>query len=238
ILSLTYGHPVSGYVPGHNFSHHKYIQSNKDAIRTSKARFNINILNQLSFFFLMSGSIIRDEIRFVKKVKDARPVWFRQYMFELVLVFAVKIIAAIINWKCFLLFMLIPHQYAAWGIVGTNYFQHDGCDENHEFNHSRNFTGGLFNWFMFNNGYHGAHHMKPNLHWSLIPDFYNKNLQPFIHPNLDRDDFVNYLFQTHIYPAKRVDYLGKPLVLAPLEKDEDWVADIKISDHYADMAIS
>ena len=120
----------------------------------------------------------------------------------------------------------------------TNYFQHDGCDETHEFNHSRNFTGSWFNWFMFNNGYHGAHHMKPNLHWSLLPEFHAIHLRPFIHPNLDRDDFVNYLIQTHIYPAKRIDYLGNPIVLRPLTKDIDWVNDIKFKDHIADLANS
>ena len=33
-LSLTYGHPVSSYVPGHNLSHHKYTQSRKDVMNT------------------------------------------------------------------------------------------------------------------------------------------------------------------------------------------------------------
>ena len=91
---------------------------------------------------------------------------------------------------------------------------------------------------MFNNGYHGAHHMKPNLHWSLLPEFHATHLRPFIHPNLDRDDFVNYLIQTHIYPAKRIDYLGNPLVLQPLTEDADWVNDIKFKDHIADLANS
>lgn len=236
LLSLTYGHPVSAYVPGHNFSHHKYTQTSKDAIRTSKARFSLNILNQITFFFLMSSSILRDEIRFAKKARLHRPAWFRQYLFELVLVFGIKIIALLINWKCFLLFMLLPHQYAAWGIVGTNYFQHDGCDETHEFNHSRNFTGTWFNWLMFNNGYHGAHHMKPNLHWSLLPEFHAKNISPYIHPNLDRKDFLSYLFTTHIYPAKRVDYLGNPIVLKPEMPDEDWVNEINFAEHRHDMA--
>ncbi len=236
ILSLTYGHPVSAYVPGHNFSHHKYTQTAKDAIRTSKARFSLNILNQITFFFLMSGSILRDEIRFAKKARLQRPIWFRQYILELILVFGIKIAALLINWKCFLLFMLLPHQYAAWGIVGTNFFQHDGCDETHEFNHSRNFTGKWFNWLMFNNGYHGAHHMKPNLHWSLLPEFYAKNLRPYIHPNLDRKDFLNYLFTAHIYPAKRIDYLANPIVLKPAMPDVDWVEEIDLSAHSQDFA--
>src|SRR5690349_22194051 len=45
VLTLTYGHPVSAYVPGHNLSHHKYTQSRKDVMRTTKTRFRWNLLN-------------------------------------------------------------------------------------------------------------------------------------------------------------------------------------------------
>ena len=184
----------------------------------------------------MSGDIIKGEIRFAKKMYHERPQWFRQYAFEMVLVIAANVVLAVINWKCFLLFVLLPHQYAAWGIVGTNYFQHDGCDEEHPYNHSRNFTGKSLNWFLFNNGYHGAHHMKPNLHWSLYPEYHATNLRPFIHSSLDRKSLIAYLIATHIYPAKRIDYLGQPLVLAPLVADEDWVETIKVEQHATDMA--
>lgn len=236
VLAFTYGHSTSAYVPGHNFSHHKYTQSPKDAIRTSKARFKLNILNQLFFFFIMSGDILKGEINFAKKMRVERPEWFRQYLFEMILVMGAKIALLFLNWKCAVLFILIPHQYAAWGIVGTNYFQHDGCDENHPYNHSRNFTGSFLNWMLFNNGYHGAHHIKPNLHWSLLPEFHEEKIRPFIHPNLDKESLLSYLVETHIYPAKRLDYLGNPIVLQPAVKDEDWVNAVNISHHQTDLA--
>jgi fatty acid desaturase len=236
VLAFTYGHSTSAYVPGHNFSHHKYTQSPKDAIRTSKARFKLNILNQLFFFFIMSGDILKGEINFAKKMRVERPEWFRQYLFEMILVMGAKIALLFLNWKCAVLFILIPHQYAAWGIVGTNYFQHDGCDENHPYNHSRNFTGSFLNWMLFNNGYHGAHHIKPNLHWSLLPEFHEEKIRPFIHPNLDKESLLSYLVETHIYPAKRLDYLGNPIVLQPAVKDEDWVNGVNISHHQTDLA--
>jgi len=236
VLSFTYGHSTSAYVPGHNFSHHKYTQTDKDAIRTTKARFKLNILNQLFFFFIMSGDILKGEIRFAQKMRKERPEWFRQYLLELVLVIGTKIALLIVNWKCALLFIVIPHQYAAWGIVSTNYFQHDGTDHDHPYNHSRNFTGKGLNWILFNNGFHGAHHMKPNLHWSLLPAYHEEHLRPYIHPSLDRESLLAYLFETHIYPAKRIDYLGQPLVLAPEVKDVDWVAEVNVGQHAGDMA--
>ena len=236
VLSFSYGHSTSAFVPGHNFSHHKYTQSTKDVMRTSKARFKLNILNQLFFFFIMSGDILKDEVRFGLKMRKHRPAWFAQYALEMGLVIGLKIVLLIINWKCALLFVLIPHQYAAWGIVGTNYFQHDGTDQEHPYNHSRNFTGGALNFFLFNNGFHGAHHIKPNLHWSLLPAYHAEHIRPNIHPELDLVSLPAYLFKTHIYPARRVDYKGQPIVLAPAIKDEDWVADVNVGGHASDMA--
>jgi fatty acid desaturase len=236
VLSFSYGHSTSAYVPGHNFSHHKYTQTPKDAMRTSKARFKLNILNQLFFFFIMSGDILKGEVRFARKMYREQPEWFRQYALEMILVIGVKVVLAVVNWKCFLLFVFIPHQYAAWGIVGTNYFQHDGCDETHPYNHSRSFSGNTLNWLLFNNGYHGAHHTKPNLHWSLYPQFHAEKIRPYVHPSLDRISLLDYLITTHIYPAKRIDYLGNPIELAPEVKDEDWVEKVKLREHTTDLA--
>ena len=184
----------------------------------------------------MSGDILKDEVRFGLKMRKHRPAWFAQYALEMGLVIGLKIVLLIINWKCALLFVLIPHQYAAWGIVGTNYFQHDGTDQEHPYNHSRNFTGGALNFFLFNNGFHGAHHIKPNLHWSLLPAYHAEHIRPNIHPELDLVSLPAYLFKTHIYPARRVDYKGQPIVLAPAIKDEDWVADVNVGGHASDMA--
>lgn len=231
LLSFTYGHPVSAYVPGHNFSHHKYTQTDKDSIRTTKARFKWNLLNQLFFFYLMSGDILKSEVRFTKKMYKEKPRWFRQYLFETILLNGVKLALLIVDWQKFLLIVFIPHQYAAWGIVGTNFWQHEGCDENHPYNHSRNFTGKLLNWFAFNNGYHGIHHLRPGLHWSLLPKFHEKFIVPHIHPALNQKSLLKYLWVSCIWPGKRVDYLGNPVILPPSVPDRDWVEDVPISSN-------
>jgi hypothetical protein len=80
VLSFTYGHSTQCLLcPGHNFSHHKYTQTPKDAIRTSKMRLRFNLLNQSLFFFMMSGDILKGELRFAAKMRKERPAWFRQY---------------------------------------------------------------------------------------------------------------------------------------------------------------
>lgn len=230
LLSGVHGHPVSGFVPGHNLSHHKHLQTPMDSARTTRARFRWNILNQTFFFFLLMFEIMAAEQRFVKKMRHVKPVWARQYLLETIVVFGLKIALLIVNWKLALLILIIPNFYATWGIFGTNYWQHDGCDHTHPYNHSRSFTGRLFNILTFNNGFHAIHHMRPEVHWSLYPEYHAREVKPYCHPSLDQPSLIAYLWRTHIWPGKRVDYLGNPMPTPTWQdRSEDWVADVSDS---------
>jgi fatty acid desaturase len=128
-----------------------------------------------------------------------------------------------IDWRAFLLYFVIPHGYGAWGIVGINFMQHDGTDEGSEWNHSRNFVGKAVNWLAFNNGFHTIHHMKPRMHWSLLPAEHAREVAPYIHPALDQESLLVYLWKTYGWPGKRTHYTGAPLVLPEEGPDEDWI---------------
>lgn len=223
VLSLTYGHPVSMYVPGHNLSHHKYTQQARDRMRTDKLRFRWNLLNQVMFSFVVGPVIFSDNARFAKAMRTKNPKWYRQFMLELVVYVAFLVGLALLDWRKFLVFVMIPHQYAAWGIMGINFVQHDGCDGEHPYNHSRNFKGALLNWFSFNNGYHGMHHMRPGLHWSLLPEAHERELAPHLHPSLDRQALLPYLFEAYVWPGRRKNYDGTDYALPPPREDEDWM---------------
>jgi fatty acid desaturase len=231
VLSLSYGNAVSTFVTGHNLSHHMHAQTPKDPARTQKMRFKWNFLNQALFLFRMVKAILYFEDIFIKKMKKEYPRWYRQFLMESILVHGVAVILIFVDWQRWGLFIFLPRLYAVWGILGSNFFQHDGCDETSEYNHSRNFTGWFFNGLLFNNGYHTIHHMQPNLHWTLLPEYHKKLVEPYIHPNLCQNNMFFYLWKTLIWPGKRVDYLGNPLVYPPLEQDQDWSEGLNISEH-------
>ncbi len=228
LLSAAKGNPVSGYVPGHNLSHHKHMQTAYDASRTTRARFRWNFLNQLFFFFFCMFDIMKSEKQFVNRMKDVKPGWAKQYKREAMLVLSIKIVLLILDWQRMLLLVFLPNMYSLWGIFGTNFWQHDGCDETHPYNHSRSFTGKLFNWLTFNNGFHGIHHMYMGVHWSLYPDYHERLLRPHVHPELDQKYLIIYLWKSCIWPGKRLDYLGNPVKLPPKVDTADWVSDVSI----------
>ena len=222
-VSLSYGFPISEYVPGHNLSHHKFMQLRQDVMRTSKVNFSWNLLNFLLFFFAVGPGVTAGNYRYKKMMKERLPAWNRQLLVEIIAVWGVKLGLAVIDWRKTILFVVIPHLFAVWGITTVNFLQHDGCDNDHPVNHSRNFVGKLFNFFTLNNGFHGIHHETPGLHWSLTPQAHAERYHPTIHPELEQKSLAVYMFKTLIYPGKRVTFDGKPVVLQGQGPDQDWV---------------
>jgi fatty acid desaturase len=219
-LSLSYGFPVSEYLPGHNLSHHKFTQKGADLMRTTKVRFGWNVLNAVAFVPSVAFSVTIANYKFANTFGKARPEWLRQLRIETLAVWGVKVLLLLVDWRKALLFVFIPHVFAVWGITAVNYVQHDGCDEDHPYNHSRNFVGEWFNWLTFNNGFHGMHHVQPGLHWSKLAAAHAEKLHPFIHPALEQRSLAIYLWKTFVWPGGRIKYTGEPYVpVDPAEED-------------------
>lgn len=223
ILSLTYGSPVSSYVPGHNLSHHNHTQSERDVMRTTKVRHGSNLLNLLEFVPRVGFAIAKNDLVYARAMRRRHPAWFRQLRLEQLAVFGLTLVLFLVDWKKALLYWQLPHLYAAWGIIGMNYLQHDGCDVSHPYNHSRSFVGRVINWWTFNNGYHAMHHIRPGLHWSLLPTAHAAYVAPHLDPRLAEPRFHRYLLRAYVWPGKRAMFDGRPVALPPLESDTNWV---------------
>jgi len=222
-VSLSYGFPISDYVPGHNLSHHRFTQQREDVMRTTHVRYRWNLLNLILFMPAVTPGILRGNAHFKEVMGERAKPWKRQLIFEGIVVWAVKVVCLLIDYKKALLLVFVPHLFANWGIVTVNFLQHDGCDPDHPVNHSRNFVGKFFNWFTLNNGFHGIHHMMPGLHWSLTPAAHAEKVAPYIHPELDQRSLAVYLWKTFIYPGRRMRFDGKPVVIDAEGPDREWV---------------
>ena len=229
VLSLTYGFPVSEYVPGHNLSHHRYVQSRRDVMRTSKVRFRWNLLNLLAFFPVVAGDVMKANARYVTTCRKSRPRWYADRQTEVLVTWGVKALLLLIDWKRALLFVGLPHVGAVWGVTTVNFLWHDGCDPEHRYNHSRNFVGRFFNWFHFNNGFHGMHHLQPSCHWSLLPARHAELIRPHLHPALEQGSLLLYALRTFVLTAGRYTYEGKPAVSPAEGPDMDWIGTPDIS---------
>ncbi|HSP18081.1 MAG TPA: fatty acid desaturase [Myxococcaceae bacterium] len=220
-VSLSYGFPISDYIPGHNLSHHRFLQAREDVMRTTKVRFRWNLLNALAFPFVVTPGILRTNARYLKS--KGSETWRRQRSLEVMIVWGLKVALLAVDWRKTLAFVLLPQLVANLGIVGINILWHDGCDADHPVNHSRNFTSPLLNFLALNNGYHGMHHEQPLMHWSELPEAHQRLVRPGLHPALEQPSLLGYAWRTYVYPARRTRYDGSPMVFPENDTDLDWV---------------
>ena len=140
VLTLTYGHPVSSYVPGsvvqafqklrllgHNLSHHRFTQLRKDVMRTSKVQYKWHLLNGLLFQGKVVAAVAESDLRYLRLQRYMGRPYFQQTMRELGALLVLKGFLFWTNWRKALLFVHVPHLFAQWAIVSVNMLQHDGC---------------------------------------------------------------------------------------------------------------
>ncbi|MBX3230637.1 MAG: fatty acid desaturase [Labilithrix sp.] len=222
VLTLAYGHPIGSFVPGHNLSHHRHLETRADVMRTSKARARWNLINIVTFFPSISGAMLRSEIGYVRFAWRRRARWRRQLVLESCVLVVAALALAAVDYKRLLWCVVIPHVYAAWGVVTMNLLQHDGADTDSPHNHSRSFIGKTVNWLTFNNGFHAVHHLRPGLHWSLLPAAHERLVVPHTDPRLIEPSLPAYLFRTYVFPGRRVRFDGRPVVLVEAGADAPW----------------
>jgi fatty acid desaturase len=235
-LTIVYGHPVSSFVPGHNLSHHRFIESQRDVMRTTKARFRWNLLNLLFFMHVVGGDIMRAEIRYIRAAWRFDRPWVRQLILETTIWLSASAVLLLVDWRKFVLYNVIPNLYASWGLLAMNMLQHDGAEVDSVYNNSRNFVGKWINWWTFNNGFHTVHHLDSTIHWSDLPDAHARLVAPHIHPALVQTSLLKYVFEAYFWPGKRLRYDGAPMVLEEAGEDEDWIANAFETAAYGPMS--
>lgn len=195
VLMFGSGQPPTGILTAHNERHHGHPDSERDFVRTSLARHRWNALNLFAFPFLAIAAMYREKPDDLARWKTASPPLYRQALLERGIFYGALLGLLFLDWRATALFLILPWLAAQLALVGVNLLQHQDCDATSEFDHSRNVTGGLVNWLLLNNGYHTAHHLRPALHWSLLPDFHRRQVLPRMNPALNHRTFAGLLLE-------------------------------------------
>lgn len=184
-LALAIGQPPTGIITAHNERHHKHAESDLDFVRTNLVRFRWNALNILFFPFASIAAMYREKPDDLSEWKVKRPHLYRQAVLERSVFYAALLILLIADWRATILFLILPWICAQLALVGVNLLQHQDCESGSEHDHSRNLTGKAANFFLLNNGYHTAHHIRPAMHWSRLPEFHDHEVAPKMNPGLN-----------------------------------------------------
>ncbi|HEU0035260.1 MAG TPA: fatty acid desaturase [Kofleriaceae bacterium] len=215
-LSICIGYPVSIYVPVHNLSHHLGLQTPRDILRTTEVRHGWNLLNLVHHMVMGTVHLHLLHFAYLATMRRSRPRWLAQVGYEAAAT-AVYLgaIAFVVGPVAMVLLVWLPAILGQLLMVGFGYVQHDGCDADSEYHHSRNFTSPVLNWFICDNGYHTAHHNRPALHWSRGKAAHHADVVPNMDPRLDEPSLVAYLARAFVWPGRRLRFDGRPVELPP-----------------------
>ncbi len=168
-LSLLTGNTTTGIITAHNRLHHGHNNSEHDFVRCSLVRYRRNWMNLVAFFFVSVRQMYRNRPDDLLEWRNVRPNLYRQALIERTATLLFILVLAIGDWKATAKYLAGPWLFGQWVLVSINLLQHQDCDFDSDFDHSRNLTGKFLNWLLLNNGYHTAHHNYPAMHWSLLP---------------------------------------------------------------------
>jgi len=96
-------------------------------------------------------------------------LWFTLMMIPYL---ALQLLLAWVNWQNYLAVFLVPSSLMLTYVYWLTYEHHSGLHTDNPYAGSRNRVGRLYNLRAFNLGYHTAHHIKPYIHWSLLPAYH------------------------------------------------------------------
>jgi len=202
VLSFCALFPVSSVIPSHNLVHHHFDDDGQpDWADPHHARFRWNLLNLLHFPNIV-GPITFSHINRWQRL-TGKADYRRQATLESIVAFGFTGCLLAYDFWTTLFFVLVPQLWGARWFLRVNIIQHDGCNTASEWNHSRNFSGRLLNWFSVNAGYHTIHHNRAGLHFSQLPAAHQKECAPRIHPALMEKSLLVYLAKTYLLRFSR-----------------------------------
>ena len=169
ILFLQTGTPPYLITLHHNLGHHPhYLEPEQDTLRwqrpegAPRSRFECLIKN------------FAGHLTWTMALGRRYPKVYRRFkVMTAVSLVALSVLIYLDPAKAMIVFVG-PMVLAIFNVARLGYDQHAGLDMDDHLHASRNIESRFYNLVTFNSGYHTAHHVKPGLHWSKLPEFHHQ----------------------------------------------------------------
>jgi fatty acid desaturase len=169
ILFLQTGTPPYLITLHHNLGHHPhYLEPERDTLRwrrpegSPRTRIECLVKN------------FAGHLTWTMAIGRRHPKVYRR--FKVMTAFSLVTLSVLIYFdaaKAMIVFVG-PMLLAIFNVARLGYDQHAGLEMDDHFSASRNIESRLYNLVTFNSGYHTAHHVKPGLHWSRLPELHRQ----------------------------------------------------------------
>ena len=198
VLNLFTGSTCGSMILIHIINHHKETNGEDDWGKTTTFTHRSEFWNMIKYA-LTTPPIF---IKFKKKWLDNEPneTLKKKIKRESQVLLALYLLFLLVKPMATIYYLILPNIIGQFVLISLNYCQHSGCDDKSEYNHSRNFTNRLLNFMLFNMGFHTAHHLFPNVHWSEYPRIH-QTLKPYIEDKYNENSLLFYILK-QLYKPK------------------------------------
>jgi fatty acid desaturase len=167
MMFLQLGMLAYGYTLHHNIGHHThYMDPERDPNRWSRE--DGSPMGAWAFAWVLFVRMYPTVIR----IGRSHPSIFRKFVRMFWVSMAVLTLLVVIDPVNALLVFVAPLPPALYLQAQATYYQHAGLSERDPLLASRSCLDPLYNLRTGNLGYHTAHHLRPALHWSRLPELH------------------------------------------------------------------
>lgn len=210
-LSFFYGLPTMSWLVVHNWSHHADVNAvGRDITSTHNVGDRSDLWGVFTYGPASMGPFLRGHGVALARFWARSPARFAFYASHIVFLYGGLATLLILDPVKTLLFVVVPQQAGIFAITVFNYCQHVHTDERSRYNFARNFSSPLLNGYLFNAGYHTAHHLEPTRHWSELPEL-QARVAHEIDPRLGERSFWRYFARRIILPTFARRFRSDPL---------------------------
>jgi fatty acid desaturase len=172
-LALQTGIGPYGWVLHHNLGHHINYLKQPPLENADESRWKRPDGTQMGRFEYSVDLFLRHQVDIVR-VGRRHPRFFRYFLLMKLPLWSLIGVGLWLRPIETVLVFLLPSFATLFHTTWATYEHHAGCPQGNHLEASRNRTSPLFNVLTGNLGLHTAHHRRPGLHWSLLPELHQE----------------------------------------------------------------
>lgn len=173
VLSLQTGIAPYAWVLHHNLGHHVNYLNQRPHDKPDESKWTRRDGSQMGRIEYTIDLLLNHQID-ILRVGRRYPKYLRAFLWMKVPLWAVMGLALWWNPVNALLVILIPGFLTLVHTSWVTYGHHAGHYPTDHYDASVNCINPLFNYLSCNLGYHTAHHKRPGVHWSLLPQIHDE----------------------------------------------------------------